>query len=318
MSKYRDQLPQLSDAPFITDGGLETTLIFEHGYDLPELAAFDLLSRPGGYEVLRDYFGPYARLAREHQVGFILESPTWRASRHWGRKLGYTGRDLRDMNRKAIAMLADIRRSQESGKTQMVISGCIGPRGDGYQVSSRMTAEEAKSYHFEQIQTFSETEADLVSAFTLNYAEEAAGIVRAAQKAQIPSVIGFTVESDGRLPSGQELGEAIVAVDHATDSGPAYYMINCAHPTHFADVLNRGGSWVERIRAIRPNASAKSHAELDESVELDTGDPIDLGTRCAELAARFPHLNVFGGCCGTDLRHVTQICQAGTLGTRKK
>ena len=260
MSKYREQLPQLSAARFITDGGLETTLIFEHGYDLPENAAFDLLSRPGGYEVLRDYFEPYVRLAQENAVGFILESPTWRASRDWGRMLGYTEGDLRDLNRTSIAMLGDLRRKNENSQTQMVISGCIGPRGDGYQVTAHMTPKEAEAYHFDQIRTLSQTEADMVSAFTLNYAEEAVGIVRAAQKAQIPAVIGFTIETDGRLPSGQDLGEAISEVDQATGKGPAYYMINCAHPTHFAPVLERGGPWVQRIRAIRPNASAKSHA----------------------------------------------------------
>jgi S-methylmethionine-dependent homocysteine/selenocysteine methylase len=313
MSKYRDQLPQLTNAPFITDGGLETTLIFDRGYDLPEMAAFDLLVRPGGYDVLRDYFGPYVRLALENKVGFILESPTWRASRDWGRELGYTGKDLRDLNRTAIAMLADMRRRQENDKTKMIVSGCLGPRGDGYQVTARMTAREAEAYHREQIRTFSETEADLVSAFTLNYTEEAVGIVRAAQKAQIPSVIGFTVETDGRLPSGQALEEAVNTVDHATGDGPAYYMINCAHPSHFASALTRGGRWVQRIRAIRPNASAKSHAELDGAGELDTGDPRDLGRWCAELAAGLPHLNVFGGCCGTDHRHVEQICRAGAL-----
>lgn len=313
MSRYRDQLPQLSNTPFITDGGLETTLIFEHGYDLPELAAFDLLIRPGGYDALRDYFGPYVRLARENKVGFILESPTWRASRDWGRKLGYTAGDLRDLNRMSIAMLADIRRRQENEETRMIVSGCIGPRGDGYRMQAPMTAHEAEAYHREQIRTLSETEADLVSAFTLNYAEEAVGIVRAAQKAQIPSVIGFTVETDGRLPSGQTLVEAVTTVDRATGNGPVYYMINCAHPSHFASVLTQGGRWVRRIRAIRPNASARSHAELDGSGELDSGDPRDLGRRCAELAAKLPHLNVFGGCCGTDHRHVEHICRAGAL-----
>lgn len=313
MNTFRDRLPQLSNAPFITDGGLETILIFEHGYDLPEMAAFDLLIRPGGFDVLRDYFGPYLRLARENRAGFILESPTWRASRDWGRRLGYSARDLRDLNRMAIAMLADIRSRPENAPTQMIVSGCIGPRGDGYQVSTRMTAREAEAYHGEQIRTFGETEADLVTAFTLNYAQEAVGIVRAAQKAQIPSVIGFTVETDGRLPSGETLAEAVTTVDRATGNGPAYYMINCAHPSHFAATLTRGGRWVQRIRAIRPNAASRSHAELDGCETLDSGDPRDLGRRCAQLAAKLPHLNVFGGCCGTDHRHVAQICRAGAL-----
>ncbi len=313
MSQYRDHLPQLSDARFVTDGGLETTLIFEKGFDLPQFAAFDLLRRPGGYAVLRDYYHPYIRLARENEADFILESPTWRASRDWGDKLGYSAGDLRELNRVSIALMSDIRRRQETSRTRMVISGCVGPRGDGYQAQNRMTAEQAEAYHADQIRTFSQTEADLVSAFTLNYVEEAVGIVRAAQRARIPSVIGFTTETDGRLPSGQALGEAVMEVDRLTNGGPVYYLINCAHPVHFAHVLDPAERWVERIRAIRPNASTQCHAELDEAEELDPGDPRDLGARCAELAKRVPHLNIFGGCCGTGVRHVAQICHAGAL-----
>lgn len=310
MSTHRNNLPQLSGKRFITDGCIETTMIFHRGYDLPEFAAFDLFSRPGGYEAVRDYYLPYLRLARENRVNFILESPTWRASRDWGEKLGYSVGDLREVNQKAIALLGDMRRNKERSETDMVISGCIGPRGDGYNVSAKMSAYEAEAYHAEQIQTLAQTEADLVTAFTLNYSEEAVGIVRAAQKSRIPAAIGFTVETDGRLPSGQDLGAAIQAVDRETANGPAYYMINCAHPNHFAQVLAEGGPWVERIQAIRPNASTKSHAELDEAEELDAGNPCDLGERCADLAERLSSLNVFGGCCGTDHRHVDHICQA--------
>ncbi|MHC4751504.1 MAG: homocysteine S-methyltransferase family protein [Planctomycetota bacterium] len=310
MSKYRDNLPQLSQELFITDGGLETTLMFNNGFELPEFAAFDLLKHTGGYEVLRNYYLTYVNLAKANEVGFILESPTWRASRDWGQKLGYSTGDLREMNRKSIALLQDIRYQLENGKNNMVISGCLGPRGDGYNIAAKMTAEEAKNYHLEQIGTLSETEADLVSAFTINYAEEAVGISQAAQSVGTPVVISFTVETDGRLPSGQPLGEAIQTVDQATGNGPAYYMINCAHPTHFMDALTIDEPWLRRIRAVRANASTKSHAELDEAVELDDGDPVDLGVRYAELKDRLPHLNIFGGCCGTDHRHVEEICKA--------
>lgn len=313
MNTHRNPLPQLADDIFITDGGLETTLIFDQGHDLPEVAAFDIFRKKDGYRILHDYFLPYIDLARNHRVGFILESPTWRASRDWGRKIGYTPGELAEMNHTAIALLSDLRRDWETDDSPMVISGCIGPRGDGYQIAEKMTIEEAKSYHQEQIDTLGRTAADLVSAFTINYVEEAIGIVLAAQSARIPVVISFTVETDGHLPSGQPLGEAIQAVDAATDNGPAYYMINCAHPTHFAEALATGESWVRRVRAIRANASNKSHDELDGSDELDAGDPTDLGARYAELKRLLPHLNIFGGCCGTDLRHVTEICKSVTL-----
>jgi S-methylmethionine-dependent homocysteine/selenocysteine methylase len=310
MSKYRNNLPQLSHELFLTDGGLETTLIFDNGYDLPEFAAFDLLKHAGGYEALRNYYLAYVNIAKANAAGFILESATWRASRDWGAKLGYGTADLKDVNRAAIALLQELRNEYESDKTPIVISGCLGPRGDGYDAAEKMTAEEAEQYHGEQIATLSKTEADLVSAFTINYAEEAVGISKAAASAGIPVVISFTVETDGRLPSGPSLGEAIKTVDQATANGPAYYMINCAHPTHFKDALTTGEPWVERIRAIRANASTKSHAELDEAEELDDGDPADLGARYAELKDQLQRLNVFGGCCGTDHRHVEEICNA--------
>lgn len=310
MSKYRNNLPQLSDTPFITDGGLETTLIFHHGYDLPEFAAFDLLKYPVGYKTLRQYYLDYIKVAEKSRVGFILESPTWRASRDWGAKIGYDPKDLEEINRTSIALLKEIRDEHETDQNKMVISGCIGPRGDGYNVADKMTAVEAEQYHYEQIRTLGKAGVDLVSAFTINYTEEAIGITRAAVFQGIPVVISFTVETDGRLPSGQALGATIRSVDLATNNGPAYYMLNCAHPSHFKNTLKTDAAWVGRIRAVRANASDKSHSELEEMDTLDAGDPADLGARYAELRRQLPHLNIFGGCCGTDHRHVEHICDA--------
>jgi S-methylmethionine-dependent homocysteine/selenocysteine methylase len=248
--------------------------------------------------------------SREYQMGFILESVTWRANADWGNKLGYTAAELETMNRRAISLLQNLRQAYETDQTPVVISGCIGPRGDGYLPSIAMTAEEAQTYHSPQIATFCDTEADLVTAMTINYVQEAIGITRAAQSLDIPVVISFTVETDGRLPTGQTLKEAIAQVDAATHSGPAYYMINCAHPTHFADALLAGEPWVTRIRGLRANASTKSHAELNESTTLDDGNPETLGNQYRELRKQFPHITVLGGCCGTDHRHVEAVCQA--------
>ncbi len=313
MSTYRDQLPQTTDKTFITDGGLETTLIFKRGYDLPAFAAFDILRHEEGYQVLWDYYKDYIRLAHDNHLGFILESPTWRASRDWGTQIGYDRQSLEKVNHQSIELLADIRQRYETDATPMVISGCIGPRSDGYTVGNKMRPTEAEAYHREQIETLSRTQADMVSAFTINYTEEAIGITWAARSVGIPVAIGLTVETDGRLPSGQPLGQAIAEVDRTTSNGPAYYMINCAHPTHFEPVLAADEPWVQRIRAVRANASAKSHAELDDAEELDAGNPDDLGQRMAHLQSMLPHLNILGGCCGTDYRHVDAICRAVTL-----
>ena len=310
MSKYRANLPQLTGELFITDGGLETTLIFHDGLELPYFAAFDLLKNDDGEEAIRRYFQPYVTIAKNHGVGFVLESATWRASPDWAEKLGYTPEALAEANRKAIQVLQGIRDEHESNTTKMVISGCVGPRGDGYNPEHTMTEEEAETYHSVQIETFAATEADMITAITMTHAEEAIGITRAANAVGLPAVISFTVETDGRLPTGQTLKDAIEQVDNATDSGPAYYMVNCAHTTHFEDALAAGEAWTDRIRGLRANASHLSHAELDEAEELDDGNPEEFGTHYGELRSIFTHFNVFGGCCGTDHRHVGEVAKA--------
>ena len=311
--RYRDRLPQLDGGLFLTDGGIETTLIFHEGRDLPEFAAFDLLKDRDGTEALRRYYEPYAELARARETAFVLESPTWRASPHWGELLGYSLEELDALNRRGVELMEDIRNRYGTDEAPMVISGCVGPRADAYRPEVTLSADAAQEYHATQIGTFGDTAADMVTALTLTYAEEAVGITHAATAAGLPAAISFTVETDGRLPSGQELPDAIRQVDEETDGATAYYMVNCAHPSHFASVLDTGESWEQRIRGLRANASTLSHAELDAAEELDAGDPAELAARYAELASALPWLNVIGGCCGTDHRHVTAICEAWPL-----
>jgi S-methylmethionine-dependent homocysteine/selenocysteine methylase len=304
------QLPQLDGRLFLTDGGLETTLIFHEGWDLPMGEAFVLCESDRGREALRAYFDRYLPLAIEHGAGFILESPTWRANPDWGAKAGYGLDRLAEANRAGITLMQEIRDAYETPATPIVVSGCIGPRGDGYDPGTLMGVEQAEFYHAWQVNIFSDVGADCVAAITMTNVNEAIGVARAAKAAGIPSVISFTLETDGRLPTGEKLSDAIEAVDRATDKSPAYYMINCAHPTHFSGALEDGAPWVLRLRGLRANSSCLSHAELDESPELDTGNPQELGVQYAELLRRFPHVNVLGGCCGTDHRHVACIGQA--------
>lgn len=310
MTRYRDDLPQLGDRLFLTDGGIETTLIFHDGIELPDFAAFPLVERPEGELALARYFLAYAELARHHRTGLVLESATWRANSDWGARLGFDAVRLARANRLAIRMLERIRRRYEREAGPIVVSGCVGPRGDGYVPTQAMSAEEARAYHAAQIATFASTGADLVTAITMNYVEEAVGIARAARDAGLPSAISFTVETDGSLPTGQPLRQAILQVDIETGAAPAYYLINCAHPAHFAGVLDEGAEWTRRIRGIRANASCRSHAELNSAPDLDAGDPDALAADYAELKRRLPWLNVFGGCCGTDPRHIDAIARA--------
>ncbi len=307
MAKYRQALPNLKESLFITDGGLETSLVFNEGMDLPEFAAFVLLESEQGREILSNYFRHYLDIAAANRLGIILETPTWRASHGWGKKTGHSADALERINLDAVALLAGLRTAHETEDTPVVISGCLGPRGDGYVIDEKQSVDEAAAYHASQINTLSRSEADLVTAFTLNYTAEALGMTRAAANADMPVVIGFTVETDGRLPSGQSLAEAIEEVDSESEVAPAYYMINCAHPTHFSDALAEGGAWQARIHAVRANASCKSHAELDVATELDSGNPEELGSQYHELRRALKNLHVVGGCCGTDHRHVDAI-----------
>ena len=312
-AKYRSALPQLGDQTFMTDGGMETTLIFHDAVDLPHFAAFDLLRRPGGRGKTKDYYRPYLELARENGVGFILETSTWRASADWASLLGYSSDELADANRDAVALLVELRDEYETAARPIVISGCLGPRGDGYNPTNLMSADEAERYHSEQIATLAEAGVDLITAMTLNYPGEAIGIVRAAKRLGVPVVISFTAETDGRLPTGHTLSDAINQVDAETAQGPAYYMINCAHPTHLEEEIAKCGGWTDRIHGLRANASKRSHAELDEATDLDAGDPVDLSAGYDRLSSAIPRLNILGGCCGTDHRHIRAIFEARAI-----
>ena len=312
MARYRDALPQLAHTPFLTDTGVETTLIFHDGYELPYFAAVTLLREEAGRERLDRYFFEHALVAAQSGVGFILESTTWRTSSDWGQLLGYTPDGLAEANRVAIDQLVNLRSRLGKDVRDVVVSGCIGPRGDGYDGTARMNAEQARDYHAVQVETLTATDADMVNAMTIAYPDEAVGIVRAAQEAEIPVAIAFTVETDGALPDGTPLGEAIERVDDATGGAAAYYGINCAHPTHFAHVLDPAAPWTQRLRGLRANASRRTHAELDQSESLDAGDPLELATQYAYLRDTFPNLTILGGCCGTDVSHLRAIADVLT------
>jgi S-methylmethionine-dependent homocysteine/selenocysteine methylase len=306
----RATLPQLNDGLFLTDGGLETTLIFHEGIELPHFAAFLLLRTPGGRATLRAYYERYLEIAKARRLGFILESPTWRASADWAERLDISRAELTDLNRDAIGLMQSLRDAYGSAVAPIVVSGCVGPRGDGYDPGEAMTAAEAEAYHAEQISAFVAAGADMICAITMTNTPEAIGIARAAKARGIPAAISFTVETDGALPTGEPLGGAIEAVDAATGAAPAYYMVNCAHPVHFAPALAADAPWVRRIAGLRANASKRSHQELNDAPDLDAGDPEELGREHAQLLGRHGHIRVLGGCCGADHRHVEAMSRA--------
>ncbi len=315
MAQYRSALPQLSGDIFLTDAGVETDLIFNHGIEIREFAAHTLLPIPDGRAALTCYFEGFLRLAQEMDAGFILDSVTWKAHSHWAGSLGARNAELRAANEDSLRFVADLRERFSENAKPIVLNAVIGPRGDAYRPGEEIATDAAEEYFIEQLGWLVATEADMVTALTFNQAGEAAGLARAARTVGLPAVVSFTVETNGALPTGQNLADAIRQVDETTDGYPAYFMINCAHPDHFAGIL-QDAPWSRRIRGIRANASRQSHAELDAAADLDAGDPRELASKYRELADRMPWLNVFGGCCGSDLRHVTEIARA--LGRQMK
>jgi homocysteine S-methyltransferase len=305
-------LPQTEGGWFLTDGGIETTLIYHEGIALPEFAAFVLLDSPAGRETLARYYRRYLDIAATSPgAGFVLESPTWRAGFDWGRKLGLDDDAMRRLNAEGVALMHSLRDAYAGAIAgPIVVSGCIGPRGDGYQPGQPMSGDDAMRAHLPQARALAEAGVDMIGAITMTTSGEAIGVARAAAALGKPCAISFTVETDGRLPSGESLAEAIDATDRDGGTPPAYYMVNCAHPTHFEAVLAEGGAWRQRIRGLRANASRCSHAELDAMTTLDDGDPQDLAGHYRRLREPLPALNVLGGCCGTDHRHVAAISAA--------
>lgn len=300
-------LPQM-DRFFLTDAGLETDILFNKGIDLPHFSSVTLFTSDESLGVLEAYYRDFLDLARRMGTGLVLESATWRASPDWAGPLGFSPDELDRLNGAAIELLTGLR--SEYADVPTVISGCLGPRGDGYDPGKIMSVAEAEAYHAHQAGVLAAAGVDMIAAITMTNVPEAVGIANAAKALGLPVAISFTVETDGRLPTGDLLSEGVAAVDAATGAYPAYYMINCAHPTHFDGALDDGAVWTARIGGVRANASCLSHAELDAMTELDIGDPVDLADRHRALIARFPHIKVVGGCCGTDLRHVAAIAEA--------
>ncbi len=308
MTKYRNALPQLGGDMYLTDAGLETDLIFNKGIEIREFAAHTLLPDTTGCEAMAQYYRGFLNLAKEVNTGFILDSPTWKAHMHWAKDLAATEKEIKQANLDAIAFIAGLREDFANNQRPIVLNGLVGPRGDAYAPDTQLAVTEARDYHLKQLSWLAETEVDMVSALTFTQADEASGFVQAAKELGLPCIVSFTVETDGNLPTGQSLSSAIEQVDENTDSYAAYFMVNCAHPDHFSNLLG-DAPWARRIKGIRCNASRLSHAELDECEELDAGDPDELAGQYSEMLQKMPWLNVFGSCCGSDLKHVRKIAK---------
>jgi len=293
-----------TDKPFLTDGGFETWMFFVEGFEAPEFAALVLMDDDSAREKMRHYFDRFLTLAENAGTGFVLDTNTWRGCVEWAPKIGLSDIDILRLTKDAVRFAHDIRAAWSMRVDPIIVNGVVGPAGDGYVADGAPDAEQAETSHLPQMQVFAAEGVDMISALTMTNSPEAIGIARAAARHGLPSVISFTVETDGRLPTGETLAEAIAATDEATDEAPLYYMVNCAHPDHFQGALSANEPWISRIGGLRANASRMSHAELDVAEALDDGDPEEFGHLHADISANLPGLRVIGGCCGSDHRHV--------------
>ena len=289
-----------------TAGGFETWMQYVDGFKLRHFCGFELLDDARGLVCLRDFHRKVVEAAVANGFGVINEGLHYRASRDWGRLIGYDKAALAEINLRGIAFYQDFAREYATPTTPMPVGGAIGPRGDAYNVGRTPDADEAEAYHSEQIETFRTAGADHVTAMTFSSITEAIGLARAAKAAGMPVVISFLVARGGRLKGGETIEAAITAVDAATGAAPVHYMINCTHPTEFEPGLTPGG-WMARLGGFMPNAVAMETLDLCQLGHLEDGDPVELGQQMAALARRFPHINVWGGCCGTDGRHIGEI-----------
>ncbi len=311
MAKYRNNLPPCKKRFFLTDGGMETEFIYKKGIDLPYFAALTLLENHDTKALVEDYSKAYFDIAQKYNAGFILGGFTWRANTDWGKRLGYeSAEDIDNMVKDIISYLSSLRDQYDTNDFPIILSGSHGSRGDGYNPDCTMTVAEAEDYHSIQIRSFKGSDVDIISALTMNNTPETIGIVNAAKNESMPIAVSFTLDTDGNLPTGQSLKSAINDVEQATDQYPLYYMINCAHPSHFDHLLNSGEEWLKRIKGIRANASKCSHAELDQATELDDGNPSEFGEEYSEILSNNPQIKIIGGCCGTDHRHVNAAVKA--------
>lgn len=290
---------------FLTDGGLETVMVFLEGLDLPQFASFTLLDSDAGLAALMRYYNGFLDEAAVQRAGFVLDTATWRASAGWGKVMGLDPSQIDAVNRKAVAIVKDLQAARAKTGQLVLTNGVIGPHGDAYAPEQILSARAAQNYHQRQVEVLAKAGVDMISAVTISSHGEAIGIAKAAATVGKPVALSFTLETDGRLISGMSLAEAVQRTDDATDGAPVWYGINCAHPDHFRHILT--GDWVARIGSLRANASRQSHAELDEAAVLDDGNPAELARDYHDLLHIMPGLRVVGGCCGTDLRHVAAI-----------
>jgi len=308
MTDHRSFPPQQKGRFYLTEGGTETELLYRYGFELPQFAVFPLLDNPRAVSKMREMFRSYLEVAARHEMCALMGGLDYRASPDWGELLGYSPQGLAEANLRSIEFLRDIAGEYVSDIPDILIEGLIGPRGDAYERGASITESEAEDYHSVQLETLKKANVDLALAITFNNIPEAIGVARAAGRIGVPLAISLFLDSTSKLSSGASLAEAITAIDKETAQTPEFYLVNCSHPVEYEPAME-AGDWIHRVRGVRPNASRMEKMALCQIGHLEEGDPVELGELCGDLARRHPHMDIWGGCCGTWDRHLDEIAR---------
>ncbi len=308
MTHHDETPPRRPGLSWLTEGGIETEIMYKWGHDMPHFAMFPLLERAAAAADIRGMYRRYLDVAARHGFAALIGGFDYRASPDWGALLGYSDEGLAEANLRSIDFLRGLAREYRDGLPDARIAGYVGPRGDAYSLNRTITEDEAAEYHAVQLATLKRAGVDLAWAVTFNNPAEARGVVRAAREIGVPLALSFSLTSSSRLASGQTLAEAVQSVDAASDGYPAFYALNCSHPLEFEPALTPG-AWQDRLRCIRPNAARIDKIALCKLGHLEEGDPHELGRQMADVARRFPQMDIWGGCCGTCESHLEEIAR---------
>jgi homocysteine S-methyltransferase len=300
--------PQKEGRFYLSEGGTETEILYKYGFELPQFAMFPLLDNPEAVSKMQGMYRKYLDVVAKHGMCALMGGLDYRASPDWGKLLGYSPQGLSEANHKSINFLREIAKEYTSDIPDILIQGLIGPRGDAYKMNLNITENEAEDYHSIQLNTLKEANVDLALAITFNNIPESIGVARAAKKIGVPLAISLSLDSTSKLNSGPSLAEAITTIDEETELAPEFYLINCSHPLEYESAIV-SGDWINRIRGVRPNASKMEKIALCQIGHLEDGDPVELGVQCGDLARRYPHMDIWGGCCGTWDTHLDQIAK---------
>lgn len=293
---------------YLSEGGTETELMYKYGFELPQFALYPLLNNHDATSTMRGMFRSYLDVVARNEMNALMGGLDYRASPDWGKLLGYSPAGLAEANHQSIDFLRELAAEYVSDINEILIQGLIGPRGDAYERNTKITVNEAEDYHSVQLNTLKDANVDLALAITFNNVPESIGVARAAVKLGVPLAISLTLDTHSRLNSGPSLEEAITRIDAETGQSPEFYLINCSHPLEYEPAITPG-NWINRIRGVRPNASKMDKISLCKIGHLEDGDPEELGNLCGGLARRYPHMDIWGGCCGTWDTHIHEIAK---------